>query len=78
MLALGIIAALVLVGAALAVVWSRRRSKRAEVIDDDDADAVDLDDDVFPDVFGDDLTAVAPADDWNFDESPLGAWVSNP
>lgn len=78
LLALGIIAALVLVGAALAVVWSRRRSKRAEVIDDDDADAVDLDDDVFPDVFGDDLTAVAPADDWNFDESPLGAWVSNP
>ena len=71
LLALGIIAALVLVGAALAVVWSRRRSKRAEVIDDDDADAVDLDDDVFPDVFGDDLTAVAPADDWNFDESPL-------
>ncbi|MBK9297150.1 MAG: hypothetical protein IPN02_10020 [Candidatus Microthrix sp.] len=71
MLALGIIAALVLVGVALAVVWSRRRAKRSEVIDDDDADAVDLDDDVFPDVFGDDLTAVALADDWNFDESPL-------
>ncbi|MFZ1440235.1 MAG: DUF3152 domain-containing protein [Candidatus Microthrix subdominans] len=69
LLALGIVAALVLIGVALAVFWLRRRSKRAKVFDADDAAAVDLNDDV-PDVFGD-LTAVDPADGWNFAEVPL-------